>query len=382
MQERKAPGVNEHRLLMLLAVTLTATGLGIVALAHDASERVVVDAPLDDDFYGVGRTVRVQAEVGGDVIVAGQTVDITAMVTGDVLATGETVTLVGPLQDDVRVMGRTVMLTGDVGDHAILAGDTVTLARGSRVHSFAWLAGRVVEVAGDVGGDLTIAAETAYITGAIDRDVWIDAARITIGEHARIDGDLSWPAGHAPTILAGARINGRQIERPAPPTQGWLRPFLGWTVLGSLTLMVLTATLVALLRPLLQGAAAIGRARPGRAIGVGFLTLVLTPIAGAVALTTVIGAPVGVTLLLGYLLLLVLSVPAALFEFIETALASRGGWDRAPLSRRLGAIAVASLLFVVVVAVPILGALVAVVTLMLGLGALVLRLTRGVRAAA
>lgn len=382
MQEYSPPDGSKRRHLLLLATIITGAGLGTAVLAHEVSERVVVDMPLHEDFYGAGRAVRVQAAVDGDVIVAGQTVDITDVVTGDVMATGETVTLVGKLRDDVRVAGRTVMLTGEVGDHAILAGETVKLSSASRVGSFAWLAGREIEVGGVIGGDLTVTAESLHITGAIGRDVWIDASRVTIGEHARIDGDISWPAGHAPQIHAGAQIHGRQIERAAPPSQGWLRPFLGWLILGSLTLMVLTATLVATMRPLMQGAAAIARARPGRAIGVGLLTLLLTPIAGALALATVIGAPVGVALLLGYMLVLVLGVPAALFEFVESALASRGGWATSPLARRIGAIALVSLLFVAVIAVPILGALVALVTLTLGIGALMLRLVRGDSAAA
>lgn len=381
MQAHEIFHADRRRFILLWAATLAAAGLGAVAVARDFSELLVVDAPLHEDFYGAGRAVRVQAEVDGDVLVAGQTVDITGAVAGDVLATGEVVTLVGPLRDDVRVAGRTVMLNGEVGDHAILAGETVSLSSASRVHSFAWLAGRVVEVSGEIGGDLTVAGESVHITGTIGKDVWIDADQTIIGEYAEIGGDLSWPAGHAPIIRTGAKIAGRRIERPAPPTPGWLRPFLGWTVFGGLMLMVLTATLVATMRPLMRGAAAVGRARPARAIGVGLLSLLLTPLAGVLALMTVIGAPVGVALLLGYLLLLVLSVPAALLEFIEAALASRGGWAEASLARRLGAIALASLLFVAAVAVPFLGALVGIVTVALGSGALMLRLVRGDRAA-
>lgn len=374
---------NNHRsagkrrsLLFSFTALVGAVGLGAAAWAQEVGELVVVGASTAEDFYGAARVVRVEAAVDGDVVVAGGVVDIAGPIAGDVLATGETVTLVGPLQDDVRVAGRSVTLTGEVGDHAILVGETVTLSSASRVDGYAWLAGRTVEVAGAIGERLSVAGEAVYLTGTIGGDVWVDANRITLGEHTRIGGDISWPAGHAPVIPAGAQIVGRQIERPAPPTPGWGLVFLGRTIFGTLALMVLTATTALVLRPWLLGATA-GTARPGPAIGVGLLTLFVAPMLGVAASMTVIGLPVGVAMLLAYLLLLVISVPVALLELVERALAGRGGWAKTSIGRRIGAIALASLAFMLAFAVPWLGLCAGVVVLALGLGTLVLRVLRG-----
>ena len=376
MQTTKTQRTDGRRYrLFTLAAFAGAAGLGAAAPAADIDELVVVATPYHEDFYGAGRVVRVESAVDGDIVVAGNVVDIGGPVTGDILAVGETVTLRGPLQDDVRAAGRRITLTGEVGDHALLAGETVTLSSSSRVNRYARLAGRTVEASGTVGDDLTAVGEAVHIAGTIAGDVWIDADRITLGDNTRIGGDISWPAGHAPVIPSSARIAGRQIERAAPPKAGWFAGFVGSTLFGTIALMVLTATLAATLRPWIFGATA-ERARPGSAVGVGLLTLVVAPVVTVLALTTVIGSPVGVALLLSYLLLLLLSVPVALLELIEQALASRGGWAKASLGRRLGAIAVASLSFVLMLAVPWLGILAGLGMLALGLGILVLRLAR------
>lgn len=364
-----------HPVRRFVAVVVVVGGLVGTALAHEVGDTVMIDAPVRDDLYAAGRLVTVRSDIDGDLTVAGQSVSILGIVTGDVMATGETVMLAGPLRDDVRVVGRTVLLSGEIGDHAIAAGEVVMVAKSARVGSFAWLAGRRVEIDGEIVGDLDVAAETVVISGLVGGSVRADATNLVIEASARIGGDVSWPAGQVPSIHDDAHIGGRSFERPGEPSPmrgpgAWL----GGIVFNTLTLLVLTGALGWVLRPLMRGAAAIVHSRPGPAVGAGLLALIAAPLTGIVALVTVIGAPVGLAVLLGYVLLLIFSVPTALLSAAEYALHRRGGWGSAPVIWRLGALALVSLLFVLLLELPVVRVLVGLAAVLVGLGALVLRL--------
>lgn len=357
-------------------------GLAGAALAHEAGEVVVISSPVTEDLYVAGQTVDIRAErVEGDITVAGQTVVVSSRVTGDVMAAGETLSLTGDLQDDLRAAGRSLTLTGSVRDHAVAAGETVVLAGSSRIGGFAWLAGNVVDIGGEIGGDLVAAGQTVTLTGTVGGDAELNAANAVIGDSAHIRGDLRWPRGQAPEIRAGARIDGRQIELPAgeraaPTSTDIAVGIVMGIVFGWLALLVLTSVLRAVTPPLMVGAGALLRARPGWSLGAGALALILGPIAGILALVTVIGAPLGIVILLAYAMLLVISVPVALDVVVELVVGSaRKG---RPISRgwRFAALALAALLFVAVLQIPILGQLVALAAILFGLGALVLRFVR------
>lgn len=362
------------------AAFVIALGLGRMALGHELDEVVVVTEPVHEDLYAAGESVEVRADVAGDLAVAGQTVTVAGRIDGDVMAAGERVTLSGAVLDDARVAARSMTLTGSIGDHVVATGETLVLAEPSTVGGFAWLAGNHVDVRGEVGGDLVAKGQVVTLAGEVRGNASIDAARAVIEDGAHVRGDLTWPQGHAPEIEAGARIDGRRIETTgtAEP-QGLARApgiALG-IILGTLSLLLLTLVLRAVVPPVMQGAEAHLRARPGVALGVGLLALLLAPVVAILAFITVIGAPVGVVLLLGYVIVLVIGVPVALDLAVELVL-GRARRGRPPLSWgwHLLALALASLVFVALLQIPILGAIVGFLTLVMGLGALVLRAVR------
>jgi hypothetical protein len=377
------PVPRRARPLATALVAVGLVGLGGVALAHEAAEVVVITAPVTEDLYVAGKSVDIRAErVEGDITVAGQTVVVSSRVTGDVMAAGQSVTLTGALQDDLRAAGRSLTLSGSIGDHVVAAGDTLVLADGSRIGGFAWLAGSIVDIGGEIGGDLVAAGQTVTLTGTVGGNVEIDAADAVVGDSAHIHGDLSWPSGKAPKIEPGARIDGRQIELPAggraAPTRSEIAAGVVMGILfGWLSLLVLTSVLRAVTPPLIVGAGTQLRARPGRSLGAGALALIVGPIVAILGIVTLIGAPLGIVILLAYAALLMISIPVVLDVLTDLIVGARARKGQ-PIARgwRFGALALIALVFAVVLQVPILGGLVGLAAILLGLGALVLRFVR------
>ncbi|MCB9567703.1 MAG: hypothetical protein H6710_10920 [Myxococcales bacterium] len=375
-----APSTSAARPLRPLILAAVFIGLGGAALAAEVGELVSITAPVAEDVYAGGRAIKVAAAIQGDLTAAGQSIHVAGPIAGDVLAMGETLDLSGPFADDLRVAGRTVTIRGPVGDHVIAAGETVTVAKDARIAGFAWLGGRQVDVDGEIDGDVSIGAGAATISGVIKGDLRLDVGEAVIGSGARIGGDLTWREGHAPTIQEGAVISGERHELPGGeheeegPTST-----LGSILFNAITLMVLTATTGALMTPTIEGATAVIRRRPWASLGIGLLALIGAPIAAVVAMVTMIGAPLGIAALLGLGILLILSAPVALSAILAVIEARRGG-AAATTGRRLAAIAVGSLVFALIAAIPVLGGLATFLAVLVGLGALVLRLLRGERA--
>lgn len=369
------------------AVGRALLGVGLLmgvagsTLTSEVGEVVVISRPVADDLYVAASTVDVRADVDGDLITAGELVMVDSRITGDVMAAGQSLVLGGDFRDDVRVAGRTVTLTGGVGDHLLAAGQSVTLAEGAHVTGYAWIAGSDVDVAGEVDGDVKAAGQTVTITGTVGGDVELDATTAVIGDGAHIRGDLSWRSGSEPEIQPGARIDGRQIERPyTGPTvdEGDVATaIVASIVFGALSLLLLTWVLRAGMPPLMRGASLLLRERPGRSLGFGLLALIAAPIVAFIAFVTMVGAPLGVVILLGYVTLLVISAPVVLEAITDAVLERR----RRPTERPstwpwIGVLALASLLFVAATQIPFVGWLLGVVVIVMGLGALVLRAFR------
>jgi cytoskeletal protein CcmA (bactofilin family) len=370
-----------HRRAIRLGATALVVGLGLgsVALAHELGDVVVISEPVKEDLYVAGESVEIRADVGGDLVVAGQTVTTNGRIDGDVIAAGESLTLAGNLRDDARVAARSMTLTGTVEDHVVAAGETVLLASSSQVGGFAWLAGNRVDVAGHVGGDLAATGNRVTISGTVGGNASIDAADAVIEPSAHIRGDLSWPRGHAPEIRDGARIDGRRIETAGSGEPGgWARApgMVVGIIIGTLSLWLLTLVLRAVVPPVMQGAAALLRARPGLSLGVGVLALLVAPLIAALAFVTVVGVPLALVLSLAYMLLLVIGIPVTLDVLVDLVLGRVRKGRPIAGSWRLLTLAVASLVFVAVLQIPIVGPIVGLAALVLGLGALVLRAVR------
>lgn len=361
-------------------VSFVLLGLGGVAVAHEVGDVVVISASVAEDVYAAGQSVDVSADVDGDVVVAGQVITLSGRVRGDVIAAGDSLTLAGDLQDDVRMAGRSLTLTGQVADHVVAAGQTVVLASRSHVGNYAWLAGNVVELGGEIDGDVVVVGETVSLSGVVGGDVELDAAHAVIRDSAHIHGDLLYPHGRVPEIESGARIDGRQIETAATrpdPTAGEIAVgiFMG-VLFGTLSLIVLTSVLRVVTPPLMQGASAALRERPGRSVGTGVLALIVAPVVAIAAFVTVIGAPLGGVILLAYALLMVISVPVTIDALVDVLL--RGAQRRGVVSRgwRFLVLSLTALAFVLVLQIPVLGVLVGLAAVLWGLGALVLRILR------
>ncbi|MDD3927249.1 MAG: hypothetical protein PHT33_11395, partial [bacterium] len=271
------------------------------------------------DVYISGGTVLIDGTVNGDLVVAGGTVNVNGPVTQDVIAAGGTVTVNGRAGDDIRVAGGTVNINSPVRDDLVVAGGTVTVS-GAGIGGDVLVWGGNTNLSAPVTGNVMGSVGNLAIYSRIGGSVNVNTSMLTLGPGAVVAGDLIYTSSKEATINPNARVTG-QIRRNQPPQPrqdgrrdggiGGLLLFLLWSALATI---VTGLVLVYLFPRFSSGVVEITWRRFWRSLGIGFLVLVVTPIAAIILLMTVIGIPLGLILLAGWMITLYLAkVFAAIF---------------------------------------------------------------------
>lgn len=324
---------------------------------------------LGEDRFATGTTVTVSQPTGGDLIAAGRNVEVNAPVTGDLVSAGRYVRVLDRVAQDAYVAGQEVTIAGAIERNARVAGSMVTLERSARVEGGISAAGREIRIDGAVGSYLQAAGQQIVLNGPIAGDVHLAGERIELGPQARIDGRLRYRSDQTIRQDPGAEVTGG-IERtgsfePDADGGGWFR----WVWL--IGLMILAAVLVAALPAFTRRTAETVTSRFGMTLLVGVAALLVIPALLVFAAITVVGIPLALVMLLSYLMLLLVG-----FVFAGIAAGDMGLRRVQPakhdsLGWRSLAAAVAVAVLALLTFIPVLGGFIALLALLVGMGAIV-----------
>ena len=278
----------------------------------------------------------------------------TSITLGKSVYVGAQVDITEPVNGDVRAAGGEVKLAAPV------AGD-------------AHLAGGEVRVTGAISGKLRAAGGEVVLDGPIEGDASVAAGELHLGPHARIGGKLVFRGGElkqdpAAQIAGGVehRTRGMRHSHDFDPVgrfaHGWL-----WTV----GLMVMAAIIAAALPGPTHRMASELREHPWTAPLIGFIALTCIPIAAVLIMITIVGIPIGILAILGYVALLLVGyvwlsvvVGGMLLDRFRADVASQIAW-------RVGAAVIAMLVLALLARVPFVGGWVAFIALIVGVGMVV-----------
>lgn len=367
---------------LIRAQQLLALGLLVIlpySLTHaqDAGDAITKTGNITEDLYLAGGRVEVLADVEGDVVAAGGGVSVGERVTGNVIVAGGTVDVRGKMLDDVLAAGGTVAINGQIGDDTIAAGFNVNLSPSSRIGGRAWLAGRKVVVAGRVAKGLRVVAGKTIISGDISGDTQLFSDKIEIDANARIRGNLSYKSPREATIDPGAQIDGNITREPFEPPQRMSSVAGAGPSIGFLAGLIVTSIVLFLYLPNFSvSAARTIESDSWKCLGLGLALLVTTPIVAIVLMITVIGIPLALILLASYFVFLLAGYLTGALYLGDIGIRWLHKGSERSKQWRVLSIVVALIVLAMVGLVPIVGGLVVFVVLLLGLGALNLRIYR------
>ncbi len=150
--------------LIIIALMLILLLPPVQALQMLSGDQVSIDSPIDDDVFASGGTVTINAPVAGAVI-AGGTIIINAPVSGDVFVAGGQIVLNSDVEGKIVAAGGDIDLRGDA-KNAVIAGGNVNIHSTAVISRDAVIAGDTVSNAGTIIGNLTVRAEDFQNTGS------------------------------------------------------------------------------------------------------------------------------------------------------------------------------------------------------------------------
>ena len=349
-----------------------------------SAEEAKIKITRAGDLFVAGGNVIVGERVLGDAYIAGGEIALGQNVAGDAFLAAGTATVTGSVADSVYAAAGTLNIQGEIGRHLRAAGGEVIVAPGARIGSEATIAGGKVRIDGSVGDFLTVAAGTVRINGRIGGGADITARNLEIGPSAEIAGKLNYRSAQEATVDPGAKLAGGVAHEAwkMPESAGTAaivalaigKVFLlaGLMLLGSLLLLVFPNFISAVTNTIAT--------KPGQSLVLGFALLVCLPLLALLLIVTVLGIPLGLTVLFLYpLVLMVGYVTAAAFIGDRGVSFLRKGQTSSVPARIVGLIA-ALLALAVLQTVPVVGSIALFILLLLGLGAWVIAFYQRYRA--
>lgn len=245
-------------------------------------------------------------------------------------------------------------------DQIVLSGD-VTVPRGAEVGEVVVVHGTAT-VAGVVRGDVIVVDGSISVTGQVSGSVVSVNGPVTLGPNAQVLGDVI--ARDRIRIEAGASVGGDVREGAAftfrtpievfGPLGAWLAVVTSTLLLGALLLFLAPRGAESV------AAAALGS--PWTAVGIGLAAFLALPLAGVLAVLTLVGLPLGLALLLGLFLLYSIGFVWSVFVI------GRALWHL-PRSRWV-AFAIGWAIVAAILAIPVVGGVVWFAGAAFGLGAM------------
>jgi hypothetical protein len=296
----------------LALVLMTVAGSALAAeFIKPTDESGTVTLPASEEhhnLYAAGGNVVVNSRVTGDLYAAGGMVDVVGDVEDDLTVAGGNLSVSGKVGGNIRIAGGNVTLKSSVNEDVLAAAGNLYIAEAASVTGDLAVAGGNIDIQAPVNGKIKINGEMININNTVNGEVWVKATKsLTFGPKARINGKITYYGNTDPKIMDGAVVS--TIDRHDLPKGnvfsknlfgiGLIVNILAWMAAGLL--------LMYLLKRELHTATDIMREEPWANLGIGLITLILTPIIFILLLITLIGYYVAFILVTFYVFALMLS---------------------------------------------------------------------------
>ncbi len=326
----------------------------------------------DGDYFAMGNSVEISGTVLGDAYIMASQAIIDGKITGDLLVLGGSVEIAGEIEGSVRVLAGQVTLSGHVERNVTIIAASTQLSQPGEVDGNAVLVSGNIDLAARMDSNVTLLASNLRLASTIQKNVWAYVGQMRITSKARISGDVNYRSSSTAWIDPQSKIGGSLIYRPS-----FLHGLFEWSwlkgvVIGSkiagllmnfLYTFVIGWILIRMFRRRLDNTLHALQTQPLKSFVFGIVLLILFPLASLILLMTVLGAPFALTLIA---LNIISFYSAKVFSILWASnwLFSKIGMK----PNRMPLLASGQVLYYALTIIPVFGTLLAVVSMLFGLG--------------
>ncbi|MCF7830871.1 polymer-forming cytoskeletal protein [Candidatus Gracilibacteria bacterium] len=336
-------------LIVFLSTILFHSSVG--AFQAKAEENLNFTEKALEDTYLAGGRVRIEAPVEGDLASIGGEIIVKEHVSEDVLLLGGRIQFLGSVKDDFRAGGGEIILEGEVGDDVLIGAGKVEIRKTSIIKGDLAIGSGEVLLGGTVSGKTNIAAGIITLSGIIEGDASLLAEEINVEEGAEIKGNLFYsapqPLPELEALVTGEVTHEIWEEIKEEHRSAIFLFGLSFALSNFLYLLVFGGLLFFALEKFWQQTGDELRSHPWISLLRGFLYLVAMPFVIVILLISVLGIPIA------FLSLFVYIFSFVLFELLGTVIftglfVSKYLKNSKSIWKKLGLLALVSLVFAVV----------------------------------
>lgn len=344
----------------------------VLRCADTGFQTIVIGANeiIDDTVVAAADTVVVDGVIKGDLITLAREVRVKGKVTGSVAGLAKHLEIDGQVEGDVYTAQEGLILRGQVGRNLHAAAKNLVIDSSAVVGHDLRGAAEDARIAGSIGRGLNLYAKSAELAGNVGGPAVVQSERVTVRESSRVKGDftITVPKKANANIASNAVAQGTTQVREAPGPWQEVSPlrqpqFYVWQILWLVAALV-SGALIHWLAPAALAKRETSPVATLKSMGLGFIILIVTPIAAILVGLTVVGLPTGAFVFASWLAALYVSGIFA-SAWLGRLVLKRPGSD---LQTLLLTLLVGQVLLRVIKMVPVLGGLVGFCALILGLG--------------
>jgi len=372
-------------LFATLAIALIfPLGAKAIMFKGDDSTYITKDEVVSSSLFVAGSSIIIDGKVQGDVFCAGQNITINGVVEGDVFCAGQSVTINGFVGGSVRMAGNNLFVNGKVSRNVMAAGANLSIAPEAQVGWDLQFAVAMAEIRGKVVRDVDGAGAKIAVAGSIGRNVYLalddnrekdnsdnNKPTLTVSKEAVVNGNLIYLASKDASFENGSTIKGtiekKSFTEKKHENKNGVVAWLWYIVISIFGAIAFGLIIVSWLKKPVEEITDLMIEKPWASLGFGFIFLVLTPIAVILIMITMIGLPIGLTLLGAWILLM---YPA---KILTAIMLGKKLTDKCRLLKSYKGSLMASMIFGIIVAwlifsIPVIGWFLCFIALLWGMG--------------
>ena len=279
-------------LLGALLVGTTARAAEIVVPTARNENIIIGFAETHKNLYTAGGNITVNNATQGDLTAAGGLITLTGTVEQEAIIAGGTLNVSGSIGGTARIVGGNITVSGPIGGDLVIAGGNVNITGNAKVAGDLLAAGGNVIVDVPVNGIVRIAGGSITINSKITGDVYVMTSKeLVFGPQADVSGVVHHTGTKQAVVQPGANVRNIQytpVQHPRARVQlaGLLTAAL---FVKFLALLVAAFILAGCMKKSLPRLVEQTFKQPWNNLGIGLLSVVVTPAAIIILFATVVG---------------------------------------------------------------------------------------------
>ncbi len=288
---------------------------------NDRRTNIVLPAnqTINNDYFAAAPTVTILGTINGDAYVVGGNVIVNGTINGDLLTAGGTVTVRGRVLSDVRAAGGQVTITGEVGNSVTVLGGSVNVNEPARINDRLVAATGNLNVFAPIGKGANMSSGQIILGSTIGGGVAATTGQLILTPEANIAGNLDYWSGTDAQIQTGATVAGQtrkhEVAQVSPNLEQARRNItnlisqvvLTLAIVNFISYLVIGLLLLYFFPRHIEETVTIIRQKPWASLGIGLLTLIITPIIVFILSIIIIGIPIALIILALYWIYIYLS---------------------------------------------------------------------------